>query len=163
MIKNEQLTVEQVLAEAADFLDGYAGGHHMAKSCATALRDEGLALEISDRLQARPDTSDVERDIRIAIWNGGRWQGSTDEVAQSLVRKVMDEPTMRRALAALNPSPAQEEGREQFEPVGGEAERAQIVAWLRAQLDPSEQIDDRVNSLIDAIDRGDHLTAGGEG
>lgn len=40
---------ERVLAEAADYLDGYGGGHYMAKSCATALRDDGVALELADR------------------------------------------------------------------------------------------------------------------
>ena len=44
----------------------------------------------------------IERDIRIAIWNAGKWQGKPDEVAQSLIRKAMVEPTMIRALSALS-------------------------------------------------------------
>jgi hypothetical protein len=42
----------------------------------------------------------IERDIRIAIWNAGKWQGKPDEVAHSLIRKAMAEPTMIRALDA---------------------------------------------------------------
>lgn len=87
--------------------------HKVVCTCGASV--EGLLSEAEAiaawNARARPDASDVERDIRIAIWNGARWQGSTDEVAQSLIRKVMDEPTMKRALAALNPSPVQEEER----------------------------------------------------
>jgi hypothetical protein len=52
---------------------------------------------------------EVERDIRISIWNGAKWQGSPDAVAQSLIRKIMDEPTMQRALSALRAHPAPEQ------------------------------------------------------
>lgn len=53
---------------------------------------------------------DVERDIRLAIWNAGKWQGKSDEVAQSLIRKAMSEPTMIRAIAALAPVSADGQG-----------------------------------------------------
>lgn len=56
---------------------------------------------------------EIERDIRIAIWNAAKWQGKPDEVASSLIRKVMDEPTMMRALdrlAALPIAAATESG-----------------------------------------------------
>lgn len=57
---------------------------------------------------------DIERDIRTAIWNAGKWQGKPDEVAQSLIRKAMEEPTMQRALAALS-TPAPDAMREALE------------------------------------------------
>lgn len=44
----------------------------------------------------------IERDIRIAVWNACRWQGMTQEVAQSFIRHLFaDEPCMKRALSAL--------------------------------------------------------------
>ena len=35
-------------------------------------------------------------------------------------------------------------------------ERREVVQWMRSQLDPAEQIDERINGLIDAIERGEH-------
>jgi len=44
---------------------------------------------------------EIERDIRIALWNTGRWQGRTQEVAQSFIQHAMEEPTMKRAMANI--------------------------------------------------------------
>ena len=44
---------------------------------------------------------DIERDIRIAIWNACRWQGMPQEVAQSFIGRAMDEPTMTRAISTI--------------------------------------------------------------
>ncbi len=50
------------------------------------------------------------------------------------------------AILALLPKPVDR---------AGEIE-AEIVAWLRGQLDPVERIDDRLAGLIDGIERGDY-------
>ena len=44
---------------------------------------------------------DIERDIRIALWNTGCWQGKPQEVAQSFIRHAMEEPTTKRAMANI--------------------------------------------------------------
>lgn len=47
---------------------------------------------------------------------------------------------------------------------GREAERAAIVAWLRAQGGDPKSVFyfDNVDNIADAIERGDHLPGGGE-
>lgn len=47
------------------------------------------------------EARDFDRLIGIAVWNAAKWQGSPDEVARSLVRRVKTEPVFGRALAAL--------------------------------------------------------------
>jgi hypothetical protein len=53
---------------------------------------EGLAEELA---------VDIERDIRIALWNTGCWQGKPQEIAQSFIQHAMEEPTMKRALGRI--------------------------------------------------------------
>jgi hypothetical protein len=56
--------------------------------------------------RAQPDPAmveEIERDIRIAVWNTCRWQGKPQEVAQSFIQHLFaDEPCMTRAIAALS-------------------------------------------------------------
>lgn len=53
---------------------------------------------------------EVERDIRIAIWNACKWQGTRpNDVIYSLIERAIAEPTMQRAITALrSPSPTRE-------------------------------------------------------
>ncbi|QPQ55555.1 hypothetical protein IC614_02840 [Allosphingosinicella flava] len=44
---------------------------------------------------------DIERDIRIAIWNAAMNGGMGQDLSQAFIRRAMAEPTMVRALAAL--------------------------------------------------------------
>jgi hypothetical protein len=67
---------------------------------------EGLCLRVLTVLRAQPDPAmveEIERDIRIAVWNTCRWQGKPQEVAQSFIQHLFaDEPCMTRAIAALS-------------------------------------------------------------
>lgn len=47
------------------------------------------------------EAGEIERCIRIAIWNTACWQGMPQEVAQSFIRHAMEEPTMVKALASI--------------------------------------------------------------
>lgn len=51
---------------------------------------------------------DVERDIRIAIWNAGMNGGMGQDLSQAFIGRAMAEPTMIRAPAALAASPSPE-------------------------------------------------------
>ncbi len=51
--------------------------------------------------QASVAVVNIERDIRIAIWNTCCWQGKPQAVAQSFIQHAMDEPCMKNALTAI--------------------------------------------------------------
>jgi hypothetical protein len=79
----------------------------------------------------------IEGDVRIAIWNAGMLGGMGQNLTLAFIRRAMDEPTMKRALAALNStrSPV---------PHDGEVERATILQ------------NKRVNDAIQtALERGE--------
>jgi hypothetical protein len=130
----------------------------------TADEAAGLVEALRTPVEAVPD--DVERGIRIAIWNACKWQGKPDDVIYSLINRAMAEPAMRAALSSIPALPS---------------EKAQIVAWMR---NPPEQFlrteaghsdlwdvaGETVDSTLaefrsflrqcaDAIERGDHLPA----
>jgi hypothetical protein len=67
----------------------------------TFLAETPKASKQAERPLPEEVALDIERDIRISIWNAGKWQGKPDEVAQSLIRKAMAEPPMVRALALI--------------------------------------------------------------
>lgn len=65
-------------------------------------------LIAADRLEAfhaKPDGDDIERDVRIAIWNAGMKGGMGQDLSQAFIVRAMAEPTMVRALAALQSPP----------------------------------------------------------
>lgn len=102
----------------------------------------------------------VERDIRIAIWNAGKWQGKPDEVAQSLIRKAMAEPTMIRALSALS-TPVAAQGDEVREALVEDAAPLADAAshYSAAQI---EEMESQVEHLRKEIHRCDAAIEGGD-
>lgn len=56
---------------------------------------------MDDLIEREPVAIDIERDIRIAIWNACCWQGKPQAVAQSFIGRVMEESTMTRAIARI--------------------------------------------------------------
>lgn len=70
------------------------------------------AEHFTDRLEALAQPvvgeqrDDVERYIRIAIWNAGMNGGMGQDLSQAFIRRAMAEPTMIHALAALAASPS---------------------------------------------------------
>ncbi len=51
------------------------------------------------------EAEEVERDIRIAIWNAGMAGGMGQDLTQAFIRRAMAEPMMARALSALAVKP----------------------------------------------------------
>lgn len=56
---------------------------------------------MDDLIEREPVAIEIERDIRIAIWNACCWQGKPQAIAQSFIGKAMEEPTMAHALARI--------------------------------------------------------------
>lgn len=73
-------------------------GHLTVEEAATWL----VALQSE---HAKPDRDDIERDVRIAIWNAGMKGGMGQNLSQAFIVRAMAEPTMVRALAALQSPP----------------------------------------------------------
>ena len=68
--------------------------------------DDVLAL--LDRLEAfhaKPGRDDIERDVRIAIWNAAMKGGMGQDLSQAFIVRAMAEPMMVRALAGLQSPP----------------------------------------------------------
>jgi hypothetical protein len=76
---------------------------YVRAQCAIALtRLEALAQPVVG-VERRED---IERDIRIAIWNAGMNGGMGQDLSQAFIVRAMAEPTMTRALDALAASPS---------------------------------------------------------
>ena len=97
----------------------------------------------------REMVEEVERDIRVAIWNAGMNGGMGQELTQAFIRRAMDEPCMKRALAAFAtptaPAPGDAEpsaagasapGEAQPAQWAVEAERAAAEAYAQNMGDP---------------------------
>lgn len=67
---------------------------------------------------------DIERDIRIAIWNAGMNGGMGQGLTQAFIRRAMDEPTMKRALDAI--TAAERRGEERMREKAAE----EAAAWF---------------------------------
>lgn len=126
---------------------------------------EAKTVEVS-----QADREELERDIRISIWNGAKWQGSPDEVAQSLIRKVMDEPCMVRALDRLaSQSRSSDKLREALSGLSRAAYDYAGNYLLDERDDPDlcamwPNQHERIVALFDAIEDADaSLSSSGEG
>jgi len=98
-----------------------------------------------DRLEAfhaKPDRDDIERDVRIAIWNAGMKGGMGQDLSQAFIGRAMAEPTMIRALCALQS--------EHAKPVVGEREAVARAHAQHSGVEPwwwGEAFDDSTDEI----------------
>jgi len=78
-------------------LKGFA--HHVKSA------DLRTILDRLEAFHAKPNRDDIECDVRIAIWNAGMKGGMGQNLSQAFIVRAMAEPTMIRALAALQSPP----------------------------------------------------------
>jgi len=92
-----------------------------------------------DRLEAfhaKPGRDDIERDVRIAIWNAAMKGGMGQDLSQAFIVRAMAEPMMVRALAGLQSPPPV---------VSGEAKRPSHLSVIPVKGHPEK------HAVYDAI------------
>lgn len=87
---------------AAKVLGDHEGDSALDIQAFAAHRLAHTATHVEDA--EAPD--DIERDIRIAIWNAAMNGGMGQDLSLAFIRRAMDEVTMKRALASLSPQSA---------------------------------------------------------